>query len=330
MNTLKIRCLITGGTGTVGSAFVERYRERYDCWVLGHSEKRLREFSDRFPDVPVRLCDIEDPGSMVAAVRWANPDAVIHAAAIKHVDYAEQWPIRASRVNVQGSVNVLAACCQHGTPIAVMISTDKAASPHSTYGYTKALAERCFLEDDRAVCRFGNVAGSAGSVIPRWIEQQQREEPLAVTSSAMARFFFTVTEAVELIDHAIQMCLQGDSQFVLTKQIKAVRILDLAHAISDKVNIVGCRSGERLGETLYSADEAGGAIAYDNGEVRIGCRSTLAGREYSTQTAPYMTMDEIKTLVSQAQTLTPTTPTVPRPLHPVLPDPLPVGRESHS
>lgn len=299
------KLLISGGTGTIGSAFVRHYKNMYDITVLGHSEKRLREFKTEFPDIPGMLCTIEDRASVFSAYDLVRPDVVVHAAAIKHIDFADRQPAIAASVNVTGSLNVLAASQCFHTPITVAVSTDKASSPKSAYGYTKLLMEKCFQEADGfstrfGVCRFGNVMGSAGSVIPIWRKQAAEGKPITITDERMKRFMFSVTEAVGLIQKAIDMCEAGDGGFVLTKLMKVVSILELAKCISPNVQVTGIRPGEQLDECLFNHDEAQRAsIIGDFVRIGKGIVSPLQRGCY-TETGEHMTVGELQQLVEAA------------------------------
>ena len=293
------KILVTGGTGTVGGAFIEKCKEQPFC--VGHSEKRMREFLVEH-SVSYQLCAIENRESVFTVFEKVRPDIVVHAAAIKHVDFADKQPIRTSEVNVLGSLNVIAASQHFNVPITVAISTDKASNPLSVYGYTKLLMERCFIEANQenakfAVCRFGNVVGSAGSVIPIWKGQAAEGKPISITDERMNRFMFSVQSAVGLIKRAIQMCEEGDGGFVLTKMMKVVNVAELARCISTNMNVIGIRPGEQLEECLYNIEESSRAkITGDF--VRIGQEVVReAVMDYTTETAERMTPEELDELI---------------------------------
>lgn len=296
------KILLTGGSGTIGSGFIDLYKNDYKIYCVGHGEKRLRELITKHNDLPFYLCAVENRESVFALFEKIAPDIVIHAAAIKHIDFADKQPIRASEVNVLGSLNVLAASRHFQVPITIAISTDKASDPHSVYGYTKLLMERCFVEANQndtrfAVCRFGNVVGSAGSVIPIWREQAAKGLPISITDERMNRFMFSVQDAVGLIHKAIEMCEAGDGGFVLTKLMKVVNVARLAKCISENMNVIGIRPGEQLDECLFNAEEAERAEINDSfvrlGSTKIG---KISGR-YTTVTAEQMTSEELHKLI---------------------------------
>jgi len=293
--------LITGGTGTIGKEFVRRTFGSYNFCILGHSENRLLEFNNEFPSVPSFICPIEDAESLFTIFGKVSPDIVIHAAAVKHVDLAEKQPIVATKTNVIGSLNVIAASKRFNVPVTIAISTDKASNPNSTYGYTKLMMEKCFLEEDSensfAVCRFGNVAGSAGSVIPIWKDQSAKGVPINITDEKMKRFMFTAKEAVDLIKKAIEMCEAGDRGFILSKLMKSASIIDLARCISSKINIIGIRQGEKINESLLNEQESKRSAVVGQ-FVRVGKEIVSEhASAYTTENSERMSQEELMNLI---------------------------------
>lgn len=293
--------LVTGGTGTIGSHFLKMHQGNGVC--VGHSEKRMKEFLQEKAQIPYHLCSIENRETVFNIFDKVRPKVVVHAAAIKHIDFAERNPTHAIETNVRGSLNVLAACRYFEVPIAVGVSTDKAAEPSSTYGYTKRLMEECFLEAGYAVCRFGNVAGSAGSVIPIWLRQKSEGKPLTITDPNMNRFMFTIEEAVELINKTIEECRDGKKSFILTKLMKFAKISELAKCISEKTEIVGIREGEKMDEVLFSADESERSTI-DGDFAFIEERKTGQPKQsYTPSRAKKMRQAELEGLVKNVQTM---------------------------
>ncbi len=306
---MKQKMLITGGSGSVGSAFINYYGSNYDISIISRNEMMQSDLKRRFPDVECYLGSVESRDFVYSVYDRVKPEIVIHAAALKHVNLAEPQPIQTCNINVIGSMNVVAASRLFRTPYSIAISTDKACNPENVYGASKLLMERCFLEANTAetrmtVCRFANVAHSNGSVIPFWLQQSKEGKALQVTSVDMCRMMFSQAEAAALIMKGIKLCENKNSPpFVLCRKMKAVRIIDLAKAISDNVSVIGLRAGEKLYEELISERELPFTKLLEDDYITIELAqnkdaSTRLDKPYNTNTAPIMSADEIKTLIS--------------------------------
>lgn len=304
------KLLVTGGTGTVGSAFLEKYGHQYKCAVISRNEKMQYDLKQRLPHIDLYLASVENKEAIFGIYDKFRPDIVVHAAAIKHVDLAEKQPIQTTMVNIVGSLNLISAGIDFNVPVTVAISTDKACEHQHFYGITKYVMEQCFLEanGDRnhfAVCRFGNVAHSNGSVIPFWLKQKQLGQPVKLTSPDMNRLMFLPSDAADLVHKSITMCdLSGG--FILSKQMKNVNLLRLAKKISDDVVITGARPGEKFDEDLVSTKELPYSRVLDKDYVvitrevneDIGSRLTTP---YNTKTAENMTDAEIENLINNGR-----------------------------
>lgn len=254
------KVLLLGGTGTIGSSFIERYYNEYEFYNISRSEEHIAELTRKFPNVKSFVGNIINQDYLIATFQKVRPDVVVHAAAMKHIDLAEKNPSQAARINVAGSLNVINASIRTKVPITVGISTDKACGPESIYGYTKFMMERMFLEhfteETKFVCtRFANVAHSKGSVIPIWKSLVKEGKPLRLTSPDMNRLMFSKQAASDLIQEAILAAQNSSTPFILSKIMKNVNMLELAKCISDDVEIVGMRPGERLNEALIGDNE---------------------------------------------------------------------------
>ena len=307
------KIFITGGSGTVGSSFIEQYQGEYKFYSYSRNEKMQVSLKRKFPDIEIILGSVEDYLMLHTSIAKVNPDIIIHAAALKHVDSAEISPIQAIKSNIIGSLYVIEAAVSVGVPITVAISTDKACCADSNYGYTKALMEKMFLEAHTSktkfsVCRFGNVSHSHGSVIHFWMSLHSENKPLPLTDESMNRLMFPREEAAQLVHEAV-IKLQSDNEpFVLSQKMKTVNMLKLAQVISDNIENVGLRPGEKLNETLINKKEVPNTFVdgkyitirdYENtGDNR------LIG-EYSSKNAEFMTKDEmIKTIAEADKNLT--------------------------
>lgn len=302
-----MRVLITGGSGTVGTAFIAAYAGRYEFAILSRNEKLQWEAKQKFPGITCYLGNVEDFARLMRAYQEFRPDVVIHAAALKHIDLAEQQPIQTCRVNIIGMLNVIEASVLLQTPVTIGISTDKACNSQSVYGWSKYFMERCFMEANTAatkfaLCRFANVAKSNGSVIPKWLAAAARGEKLTVTDPAMCRMVISQGDAARLIQKAIELCDTGGG-FVLSKQLKQLNILDLAKQISANYEVVGARAGEQLHESLLSAAEIPCSQVLGDGYVRINSSpnpdvATRFDAGYDSRTSERMTEQEIRDLIA--------------------------------
>lgn len=261
------RILVTGGTGSIGHALIkeivtEAYGPPKKLWVFSRGENKQYEMRKEFPQSYIDFMpgDIRNFDSICNAL--TNIDIVFHLAAMKHVPASELNPIEAVMTNIIGSENIIRSIKQHRLPVkrVVGVSTDKACCPVSVMGMTKSIQERIFAQangHDTAYisCRFGNVAGTRGSVIPLWKEQALRGGPLTVTHPHMSRFFMTPKQAAELL---IEACAWGNTGEIWVPCMMSCFMIDLARVIAHGKDIVysGIRPGERLHEVIISQEES--------------------------------------------------------------------------
>lgn len=275
------RVLVTGAGGTIGAELARQVAAFGPARLalLDHAEFALyaidQELSTLAPGVPrgAVLADVRDRARLDAVFEAERPELVFHAAALKHVHLAEANPCETALTNVIGTRNAAEAARRAGAGTFVLISTDKAVHPRGVMGLTKRMAELCVLalghgtagRDTRFVTvRFGNVLGSAGSVVPLFQRQLARGGPLTVTDPEVTRFFMTVREAVELVLQASALPAQDGAIFVL-EMGEPVRIIDLARQMirlaglvperDVRIEVTGLRPGEKLHEDLFHADE---------------------------------------------------------------------------
>tara|TARA_Y100001973_G_C5205350_1_gene341096 strand:- start:3544 stop:4458 length:915 start_codon:yes stop_codon:yes gene_type:complete len=298
------KVLITGGSGTIGKAFIREFPE-YQYYNISRNEKFVTDLIREYPNVKNYTGNIEDEGWLVLLFKAVKPDIVIHAAAMKHINIAEENPIQACHSNVIGSLNVIKASILADVPITIGISTDKACSSASVYGDTKSLMEKCFMQADNdknrfALTRFANVAHSNGSVLPFWLKLKQEGKTLKLTSDKMNRLMFSKSDAANLIHRAIDKCEIDGGGFVCSYKMKSVNMLDLAKVISDDVEIVGLRPGEKLNEDLINVKEipftyVEGDMIYIYNEENKNDNRLKQG--YSSEFSEKMTIEEMKELV---------------------------------
>jgi len=289
--------LICGGTGSFGHAVLERFlrTDIGEVRIFSRDEKKQDDMRRTLADARIKyfIGDVRDQQSLVPAMRGA--DYVFQAAALKQVPSCEFYPLEAYKTNVLGTENVLNAAIECGVRKVVVLSTDKAVYPINAMGLSKAMMEKVtiaksrFTDPDRtavACTRYGNVMASRGSVIPLFVEQIRRGEPLTVTDPNMTRFLMTLEDAVELAVYAYCHVRHGD---IFVQKAPASTIGDLASALlyifraNNPIAIIGTRHGEKLYETLLTREEM--ACAEDRGgyyRIPADTRDLNYGKYFST------------------------------------------------
>jgi len=262
--------LITGGAGSLGQALTKRLLQMdvKRIKIFSRNEEKQIKMEEKFQNEKLRffIGDVRDLKRMTLA--FEDVDIVFHAAALKHVPTVEYNSFEGIKTNVMGSQNVIDACLQNSVQKAVCIGTDKAVSPLNTYGATKLLMEKLFVSANNYLnpekhptkfiaVRYGNVLGSSGSVVPKFIEQIKRKQTITITDPNMTRFSITMDEA---LDFVLESTVNGKGSEVFVPKLRAYSILDLKDALTEILNdtkhkIVGIRPGEKLNEVLINEDE---------------------------------------------------------------------------
>jgi UDP-N-acetylglucosamine 4,6-dehydratase len=263
--------LITGGTGSLGRALTKRLLEQNPktIRIFSRNESKQIEMESEFSDdkrLRFFLGDIRDSERLFTALE--DVDIVFHTAALKHVPKIEYNPFESIKTNVVGSQNVIDNCLKQNVQKVIAISTDKAVSPLNTYGATKLLMEKLFVSANNYLnrekyrtrfhaVRYGNVLGSSGSVIPKFIQQIKSNEKIKITDSSMTRFNITMDNALDLIINTAKI---GKGSEIFIPKLKAYNIMDVKSALFDLLHetdyeMVGIRPGEKLHETLINEDE---------------------------------------------------------------------------
>lgn len=269
-NVLGSRVVITGGTGSFGATMARDLLERGAAQVniLSRDEAKQDEMRREFNDERLRffIGDVRDESSVDPAMRGA--DYAFHAAALKQVPSCEFFPEQAVLTNIMGSLNVMKSAARAGLQSLVCLSTDKAVYPVNAMGMSKGLMEktaqafaRNFPESQMtvSVTRYGNVMYSRGSVIPLFVNQVQKGEPLTITEPTMTRFLMSLKDSVDLVDHAFTNAMPGDL-FVMkapasTIEVLARSVASLLGNEDPEIKVIGSRHGEKLHETLLSREE---------------------------------------------------------------------------
>lgn len=267
--------LVTGGTGSFGTKFIETILGRFDPHAVrlySRDELKQSELQQRFADddrLRYLIGDVRDLDRLRRATRGV--DLIVHAAALKQVPACEYNPFEAVQTNVVGAENVVAAAIDNEVPRTIALSTDKAVNPVNLYGATKLCAEKIFTQGNAyaadsparfATVRYGNVVGSRGSVVPLF-KAQAKDRVVTITDERMTRFWITLAQAVDfVIDSARAM---GGGEIYVPK-IPSMNVIDLAKALAPGAEhqIIGIRAGEKLHEVLLTVDEARHSVELDD------------------------------------------------------------------
>ena len=264
------KILITGGTGSLGQALTRRLLDLDvdTIRIFSRNEQKQIEMESKFNDERIRflLGDVRDLPRLTRATE--DIDYVFHAAALKHVPKIQYNPFEAVKTNVIGTQNLIDACIASNVDKVVGVSTDKAVSPLNTYGATKLLLEKLFVTANNYLnkencrtkffaVRYGNVMGSSGSVIPKFIKQIKNKTEVTITDPSMTRFNITMDEALNFILKATEL---GHGTEIFVPTLNSYSVLDLKDALFSILEntgekIVGIRPGEKLHEILINEYE---------------------------------------------------------------------------
>jgi len=259
--------LLTGGTGSFGTAFVNYLLKNKIPLkkIIIFSRDELKQFEmskifneKQYPNIRYFIGDVRDKERLKLAVN--NVDIVIHAAALKQVPIAEYNPIEFIKTNVLGAQNLVESCLGSSVKNLIALSTDKASSPINLYGATKLCSDKLFISANSikgtqdikfSVVRYGNVMGSRGSVLETFLKQK-KSGALHITDEKMTRFNINMNEAIDFVIYSLMNSKGGE---IFVPKIPSFRIIDLAKAISEecKTKIVGIRPGEKIHEEMISS-----------------------------------------------------------------------------
>jgi UDP-N-acetylglucosamine 4,6-dehydratase/5-epimerase len=299
------RVLITGGTGTFGRAMTKRLLAERVRKVIVFSRDEYKQDAMRkeFGDdqrIGFFLGDVRDRDRLYRA--FSGVDFIFHAAALKQVPAGEYNPTEFIKTNVFGASNVVEAAIDCGVQRVVALSTDKACRPINLYGMTKGCLEKlvqaagalCANRTLFAAVRYGNVAGSRGSVVPFFRELIANRQRLQITDERMTRFWMRLDEAVDLVLLALRQ-MHGGETFV--SKIPSVRMPDLAFAMGrEDWDVVGIRPGEKLAESLIGAEESTTVTDHGSHYTINGSTGNVdSGFEYNSENNPhFLSVEEIR------------------------------------
>ncbi len=268
--------LVTGGTGSFGSVFVEYLLKNYNpkkILIFSRDEQKQFLMEKKLFKYKKKLRffigDVRDLNRVEFATK--NVDLVIHAAAMKHVLIAEYNPFEVVKTNIIGAQNVIDACLKNNVKKIVALSTDKASSPVNIYGASKLTSDKLFIAANNyagknknifSVVRYGNVLGSKGSILPLFLKGAKKKL-ITITDRRMTRFNITLNESVNLVIRAINTMVGGE---IYVPKIPSFKVTDLAKAISNvsKIKIIGIKPGEKIHEELISIHESKNTIEFKN------------------------------------------------------------------
>ena len=321
--------LVTGGTGSFGNQFVKYVLENYNPKkIIIYSRDEYKQFimRNKFKKYDEKLRyfigDVRDRNRLYRA--FEGVDYVVHAAALKQVPSCEYNPMEAVKTNIDGAMNIIDAALDCGVKKVVALSTDKAVNPINLYGGTKLVSDKLFIGANAyagtkdisfSIVRYGNVAGSRGSVIPffRNIVANGGTE-LPITDYAMTRFWISLDEGVQLVIKALSEAKGGET---FISKIPSFKITDLAQAILPgcKMPEVGIREGEKLHEVMVTKEDS--LSTYENdkhfivyphmdwwnsAKIQAGGKKVEPGFEYSSgKNSQWLSVDDLKELLKDVE-----------------------------
>ena len=275
MTLKKSNILITGGTGSFGSKFIEMTLNKFKpnrLVVFSRDEIKQWELKNKyskFKNLEFIIGDIRDVSSISNAL--SGIDFVIHAAATKIVPTAESNPVECIKTNINGAINLINAARYNNIKKLVALSTDKACNPINLYGATKLASDKLFVASNFdniknqtlfSVVRYGNVMESRGSIIP-YFQNLSSTGIFPITDKRMTRFIISLEDAVKLVWKTFDLMLGGE---IFVKKLPSVKVTDIAKAINPKckIKIIGIRPGEKIHEEMISESDSIHTYEYDD------------------------------------------------------------------
>jgi len=255
------KILLTGGTGTFGKAFIEWFLREITSGVLtifSRDEYKQYQLKKKYNSKRLQFIvgDVRDKRALMKATY--GQDYVIHAAALKQVNTLEYYPYEGVKTNLMGTENVILACLENNIRKAVLLSTDKAVEPVNAYGMSKALAEKLWAVANTygstkfVITRYGNVAGSRGSLIPNILHSIKTSKQIGITHPEATRFWLDIEQAVEIVIRALSYSSGGE---IYIPKMRAFRVIDLIELFETEPEVIGLRPGEKIHEVITTQYE---------------------------------------------------------------------------
>lgn len=261
------KIMIIGGSGSLGNELIKNYSMKNKMFNVSRDENKHWEMEKIYKDkITNYICDIGHTKRLMEIVKEIEPNIIIIASALKHIERCEVHPREAINTNLLGIMNFLDAIeySSQKPETVLLVSTDKACSPINTYGMCKGLSEKYMIDKARTstktrylIVRYGNVLNSRGSIIPMLHHMGENEQCFKLTHPDMTRFIMTLYDAVKCIDYAINNSPSGSITVPKLKSMKTVDLISIFSNIYKKPIItVGCRQGEKLYETLINETQS--------------------------------------------------------------------------
>jgi len=263
--------IVTGGTGYFGRHLVDHIINTYNfkkLVIYSRDEQKHHQLGEKYKNSKVFsklrffMGDVRDRDRLNFA--FQDSDIVIHAAAIKHVPFAEENPMECIKTNIMGAENVVHCALNNNIEKVLALSTDKASNPINLYGATKLCSDKIFTSAEQikgsrkikfAVVRYGNVSGSSGSILETLKNYKKKnKKEFNLTDKNMTRFWISVDDALKFVLNCLDEMKGGE---IFIPKLQSIKILELVKLFKNikKINVVGIRAGEKLHESMFTKDE---------------------------------------------------------------------------
>lgn len=308
-----MRVLLTGASGSFGTAMMEYLLEDGVEKIVAYSrnesnQAKLRDAMDHPREIEWMIGDVRDNERLYDAMH--RIDTIIHAAALKRVESNDPRELYAT--NIDGTINVVRAAIKRNVPKVLILSTDKACAPATAYGASKLAAEFYALYANKwgnpqvriSCTRWGNVLGSAGSVVHTWRRQAAAGEPLTITAPEATRFWITLSQAVKFTKQALGL-MYGGEIFIPQLPASTLQTLAMATVPGHPHRLIPLRAGEKMHEVLISGDESHRALLTKDCYVicashRHNHQGTLVGQVSSERDVRRLSIGEIQVMLKES------------------------------